>query len=955
MMKIFLRLLGLIFLALPVLSNAQSITVSPNNSDFCSNTAITYTSSPPAPGNDIMWQYADYSNYAATGTEMEITLGFGTVLNMNGVPMSACPGGAIRAIEVDPQGNYVYASTVHILSSVGNLPIPVYTGNSYPGNCYGLSVPPCFDPFSTIPWTSQRWSMWYKNGVATGISSFYLSGPLTDSAWYEYKVRLTCGDTITTGPFYVWQPSAPVISAQGATTFCTGDTVILQASTTQAIQHWTLNGTLISGSANKTSIKATQAGVYTAVIKGFGNSNCYLSSNAITITVNPGAFITSATDKACNGDSVLLTCTAASSYLWKRNGAVINGANTQSIWVKSTGNYSVLTTGLTCNSSFIKPVTFYATATVNVSPNGTLNICKGAATTLSASGSNITTFQWFKNGDTLSGGILPQLTPVSSGNYKCVVSNVLGCTKTSSVVKINIINNAGTLPVKKLVLQPASDGKDAYVTSAFGQFGTNFGTASTMEVSNWYKYFRTAERGFLDFDLSSLPPNSPVVSATLKIWIDTVASKTLNYPPNSLLIKRCLQPWQENTVVWNSGIDSSDFLTTAVPCSVIQSKSFLSANVTNQLKHWSYVPAERFGFYLQLDEYKQLSWLSIASSDNSVVSHHPKLTVNYYYADIIPGGPLNLCTGGSVTFTTNTGPYSYQWYKNGIAIAGAGTSSYTASTTGSYFVMLTDAAGCAVFSQTKAVTINGTPLVNLSPAGSVSFCQGSTQVLTADSLAGYTFQWKKNNVNIAGATLRSYSVSQAGTYSVVVTSNCGVTAKDSVVCTVINNPAAVITAGGPVTFCAGQSVTLTANTYNGVSYQWRRNGNNISGATSPSYVAGQQGTYTVKETANGCTKTSNGISVTVNCRLGEEEVTGYTVEILPQPVRSQAGIHVYGEFMAGEVAYEVADMQGRSITSFSGSGTGDLLNVEGWSTGVYLLRTYYRGELIAVNKLLVAR
>lgn len=58
-----------------------------------------------------------------------------------------------------------------------------------------------------------------------------------------------------------------------------------------------------------------------------------------------------------------------------------------------------------------------------------------------------------------------------------------------------------------------------------------------------------------------------------------------------------------------------------------------------------------------------------------------------------------------MTFSTNVGPYTYKWYKNGVAIAGANSNAaYTATSAGTYFVMLTDAAGCAVSSIVRTVT-----------------------------------------------------------------------------------------------------------------------------------------------------------------------------------------------------------------------------------------------------------
>jgi hypothetical protein len=74
-----------------------------------------------------------------------------------------------------------------------------------------------------------------------------------------------------------------------------------------------------------------------------------------------------------------------------------------------------------------------------------------------------------------------------------------------------------------------------------------------------------------------------------------------------------------------------------------------------------------------------------------------------------------------------------------------------------------------------------------------------------------------------------------------------------------------ITAGGPTTFCAGGSVTLTANAANPSAFQWYRNSVAIGGATASTYTASVTGSYTVKVTyPNSCAATSAVTSVTVN-------------------------------------------------------------------------------------------
>ncbi|MFI5170968.1 MAG: T9SS type A sorting domain-containing protein [Chitinophagales bacterium] len=72
-----------------------------------------------------------------------------------------------------------------------------------------------------------------------------------------------------------------------------------------------------------------------------------------------------------------------------------------------------------------------------------------------------------------------------------------------------------------------------------------------------------------------------------------------------------------------------------------------------------------------------------------------------------------------------------------------------------------------------------------------------------------------------------------------------------------------ISAGGPIIFCQGGNVILTA-TYSGTSVQWKKNGTNIAGATSSTYSVIKSGDYTCVTTSPCGTATSSLIHVTVN-------------------------------------------------------------------------------------------
>ena len=76
-------------------------------------------------------------------------------------------------------------------------------------------------------------------------------------------------------------------------------------------------------------------------------------------------------------------------------------------------------------------------------------------------------------------------------------------------------------------------------------------------------------------------------------------------------------------------------------------------------------------------------------------------------------------------------------------------------------------------------------------------------------------------------------------------------------------PAPTITPGGPTTFCAGGSVTLTSSSASG--NQWFQDGNPIGGATSQTYSAIASGDYTAEMTnSNSCmSAASTAVTVTV--------------------------------------------------------------------------------------------
>ena len=94
-----------------------------------------------------------------------------------------------------------------------------------------------------------------------------------------------------------------------------------------------------------------------------------------------------------------------------------------------------------------------------------------------------------------------------------------------------------------------------------------------------------------------------------------------------------------------------------------------------------------------------------------------------------------------------------------------------------------------------------------------------------------------------------------------------------------NLPVALITPQGPLSFCSGGSVLLSANAGAGLSYQWKKHGIAISGATAQNYLATAAGRYRVVVTNAAGSKTSAPVIVTVPCLPVEDadEKTGMEI------------------------------------------------------------------------------
>src|SRR5215469_6664129 len=211
--------------------------------------------------------------------------------------------------------------------------------------------------------------------------------------------------------------------------------------------------------------------------------------------------------------------------------------------------------------------------------------------------------------------------------------------------------------------------------------------------------------------------------------------------------------------------------------------------------------------------------------------------------------------GQTATFTvTATGPMplTYQWQKNGASIPGATSASFTtpaatAADNGAMFGVTVSHSTQNVASSLATLTVNGPPSITTQPANqTVNIGQMATFSVTATGTAPLSYQWQKNQVNIAGATSASYttpattSADNGTNFRVIVTNPVSNVTSSAATLTVnaAGGGPSITTQPANQTVSFGQTAmfSVTATGTAPLSYQWQKNQVNISGATSASFT-----------------------------------------------------------------------------------------------------------------------
>lgn len=135
------------------------------------------------------------------------------------------------------------------------------------------------------------------------------------------------------------------------------------------------------------------------------------------------------------------------------------------------------------------------------------------------------------------------------------------------------------------------------------------------------------------------------------------------------------------------------------------------------------------------------------------------------------------------------------------------------------------------------------PTIVTSPATTSAFTNQDVTlgVTTQAGTAVLGYQWRKGGSPISGATnstlfLPRVTTADAGSYDVIVSDWLGSATSAAATLSVSTSPAVTLNATGRKTISVGQNFTFTSSTQlaGNVTYQWRKNGRPIAGATNSS-------------------------------------------------------------------------------------------------------------------------
>ncbi|MCA3004432.1 MAG: immunoglobulin domain-containing protein, partial [Phycisphaerales bacterium] len=623
------------------------------------------------------------------------------------------------------------------------------------------------------------------SGATTPILTLTGADP-DDDGTYRCVVSNDCDTDTSLSATLTVRPQVIITSSPADQTVCTGNTVNFTVTATGAgplTYQWrrngvnlangvNANGTTVSGvttaALSLTSVDTGDAGDYTCAVTNAAACDTDISA-AGTLVVNQANLLITLQPIAttvCEGNNAAFTIAATGgglTYQWRRNGVnlvngvnangtTVSGATTPNLSLSSVdpadeGTYSCVVAN-NCDTDFSLGVAL----TVNPDTRFTTTppdrvVCPGANTSflVQVSGTAPFTFQWRRNGVNLVNGVNANGTTVSGA--------------TTSLLSLSSV---------------AAADAGAYDCVVSGACSTANSIDADLVVAS-------------GVTINTQPSSATVCQGTNRVFTISVSGT-----PTPVV------QWQRNGVNIANGPTGNG--------------STFSGVTTTSLTISNVQPGDAAS-------YRALVSILNTSGTTCDAEFTSAATLN---VDPLPAvtsisAPTTVCPGANVSRTVlTTGATAFQWRRNGVNLingpqagggsyAGVNTSTLsivgiTNALAGDYTCVVSNLCG-PVISPMSTVTVRDTVSILASPSDQTITEGGSASfTVSAAGTGPLTFQWQRNNINIAngvspngtliaGATtatlnLSNVSALDAGNFRCVVTNTCGSTNSLSALLTV---------------------------------------------------------------------------------------------------------------------------------------------------------------------------
>jgi hypothetical protein len=610
------------------------------------------------------------------------------------------------------------------------------------------------------------------------------------------------------------------LTASPPTAVCDGDSVLLDANGTQTQYTYSWN---TSETTEQIWVKTT--GLYSVTVL---DTNACSIEDSLPITVFPTptpAIISSGPLNFCDGDSVVLDAGEYASWDWS------NGDTTRMIVVNTSGVFKVTVTDTNgCQKADSVTINVFPLPIVSIGPSDTLIGCVGD--TLVADGGVLPNYLW----NTGHAGRFLEIT--TGGWYFLESTTPDGCKARDSVFTI-----FNPLPVVNIQAPDTCicTGGTMLLEANAGLISYMWSTGDTtsqilIDTSGTFSVMVRDQNGCENSDSLSISPKPPIpvrIQAmndtvicqgdTAYLTTDTTFSSYLwSTGDTSRTSFATNTGWIGISVRDADGCFGTDSIFIQVnPKPVV---SIVPGGPTTFCNGDSVLLNATPGFVSYVWSNADTTASSYARSNGPIsvfvedlngCRDTAELAITVFplpVPNITVNGPTSLCFGDQVTLVADTGYVNYSWIVSGNVIST--NPSITVDSGAVYVLQVEDQNGC-VGANSIQITVGSqlNPQIN----GDSLLCPGQQANLFVGSFSRYL--WKEVGRNDTISQTSSVIVNQTGSYWVEVRDNLGCSGRDTFDVFFAPPINLTISANGPTTICAGDSVQLSANQPY-TSYDW---------------------------------------------------------------------------------------------------------------------------------------